>query len=77
MELARDFVMIRVDRDQAKQLNTKYAERGSYVPRTLFINPSGEVDWSTGGAHPRYPHFLDTVDSGELVSLMRRFLADN
>jgi thiol-disulfide isomerase/thioredoxin len=75
VELARDFVMIRVDKDQAAALNQEYAARGGYVPRTLFVDSSGEVDWSTAGSHPRYPHFLDTTDPAELVSLMRRFRA--
>jgi thioredoxin-related protein len=75
--LAGDFVMIRVNRDRSETLNEKYAERGSYVPRTLFVDSQGEIDWSTAGAHPRYPHFLDTTDAGELIALMRGFLADS
>ena len=71
--LARDFVMIRVDKDQAEQLNAEYASRGGYVPRTLFLDSAGQVDWTAAGSHPRYPHFLDTTDPDELVSLMRRF----
>lgn len=75
VELAREFVMIRVDRDSAEQLDEQYSARGSYVPRTLFLEPSGEVDWSTAGSDARYPHFLDTRNPRELLSLMRRFAA--
>jgi hypothetical protein len=75
VDLARDFVMIRVDRDVADAIDPAYSERGRYVPRTLFVDPRGEVDWTTAGAHPKYPYFLDTRDPGELASLMRGFRA--
>ena len=72
-QLARDYVMIRVDRDQADQLNKQYSKNGSYVPRTLFLDSNGEVDWTVVGRNPKYPYFLDTEDPSELVGLMEQF----
>jgi hypothetical protein len=75
VRLSRSFVMIRVNRDATEQLDEQYSARGSYVPRTLFVDPRGDVDWDVAGSHARYPHFLDTSDPRELASLMRRFAA--
>ncbi len=75
VELSRRFVMMRVDRDESGALNELYGERGTYVPRTLFLTPQRSVDWSAHGANRKYPHFLDTDSPEELVGVMRRFLA--
>ena len=41
---AKRFVMIRLELDpQTAALSTKYAPDGSYVPRTFFLSPDGEL----------------------------------
>ena len=72
VELAKRFVMIRVDRDEHEALNERYAKHGTYVPRTLFLDADGEVDWGVRGARPDYPHFIDAHRPDELVGLMRQ-----
>ena len=73
VQLAKRFVMIRVDRDADAAVSDRYAKHGRYVPRTFFLDTAGEVDWEHKGSHPRYPYFLDEDEPGELVSLMRSF----
>jgi thiol-disulfide isomerase/thioredoxin len=70
--LSKRFVMIRVDRDDHPDLNDRYARQGSYVPRTLFLDPKGEVDWEVRGERDDFPHFLATGDPAELLALMRK-----
>ena len=72
---AGQFVMIRVDRDAAGELNERYGAHGNYVPRTLVVKHDGSVDWSIQGASAEWPYFLDEYDPRELRDLMRRALA--
>jgi thiol-disulfide isomerase/thioredoxin len=72
VELSKQFVMIRVDRDDHPDLNARYARQGAYVPRTLFLNPKGDVEWEVRGERGDFPHFLATDDPAELLALMRK-----
>lgn len=74
VKLARQFVMIRVNRDEHPDLSERYAPDGQYVPRTFFLRPDGEVRMELRGGHPDYQHYLDEHDPGELLGLMRRAL---
>ena len=73
VELAKRFVMIRVDRDDQDGVSAQYGKFGEYVPRTLFVRADGRVDWYHHGANTRYPYFLDERDPAELIALMESF----
>jgi len=69
---SRDFVMILADVDQEKELNSELSPDGSYVPRTLFIDPDGNVSDKLVGGDPQYPHSLDVESPAELLALMKK-----
>ena len=75
VELAKKFVMVRIDRDQARDLSKKYAPDGEYIPRTFFLTPDGELrtELTTGAAQYRY--FYDERDPKDLAGAMSRALA--
>lgn len=72
VEASRDFVMILVDADAEKELNGAFAEDGSYVPRTLFIDSDGNVSKKLVGSDPQYPHSIDVDKPDELLALMKK-----
>ena len=72
VQLAESFVMIRVDRDQEEELSSRFGRFGTYIPRTLFLRPDGQVNESLRGENAGYPHFLLTDRPTELRALMER-----
>ena len=64
--------MILADVDQEKEINGEFQPDGSYVPRTLFIDPDGNVSDKLVGSDPLYPHSLDPEKPDELLALMEK-----
>ncbi len=70
---AKDVVMILVDADADKTANGAFAPDGTYVPRTIFMTPDGEVRSDlTGKSDPKHPHTIDIEKPDELLALMER-----
>ena len=69
---AKDFIMILVDVDQEKEINGAFAPDGTYVPRTLFIDPDGNVSDKLVGKDAQYPHTIDVDKPDELLALMKK-----
>lgn len=69
---SRNLVMILVDIDREPEVNSGFAPDGTYVPRTIFLDATGEVRSDLKGSDPQYPHSLKTGDPAELLSLMRK-----
>ena len=70
---AKDVVMILVDADADKTANGAFAPDGTYVPRTIFMTPDGEVRTDlTGKSDPKHPHTLDIDRADELLALMQK-----
>ena len=69
---AKDFVMILVDADKEKEINGAFSSDGTYVPRTLFIDPEGNVSETFVGRDPKYPHTIDSDHPAELLALMNK-----
>lgn len=44
VKATRDFVMVRVNRDDAEALSKQFDYDGEYIPRTFFLSPEGKVD---------------------------------
>jgi thiol:disulfide interchange protein len=73
VEATRDFVMILVDADADKVTNGAFAPDGTYVPRTLFLTPDGDVRTDlTGKTDPERPHTIDIHKPDELLALLER-----
>ena len=70
---AKDVVMILVDADADKTANGAFAPDGTYVPRTIFMTPDGEVRTDlTGKSDPQHPHTIDIDRADELLALMQK-----
>ena len=64
---SRDLVMILVDADEDKVANGAFAPDGTYVPRTIFLTPDGDVRSDlVSKTDPEHPHSFD-VDTPEDV----------
>ena len=72
IEASKDFVMILIDGDADKMANGAFSPDGTYVPRTLFLNPDGDVLTGLVGKDPKYPHTIDIEKPDELLALMRK-----
>lgn len=73
VEASRDFVMILVDADKDKVANGAFAPDGTYVPRTIFLTPEGDIRTDlTGKTDPEHPHTIDIEQPDELLRLMER-----
>ena len=75
VKAASDFIMIRVNKDDDRELSKSYGYDGEYIPRTFAISSEGEV------MHQLYPEksykYYIGVDSRSLLSLMRKALKNN
>jgi len=71
VELARRFVMILVDSDRDQGANQRYATDGTYLPRTYFLDPTGQHRTQLAGDHPRFRYFFDQRDPRTTVAAMR------
>lgn len=71
VETSRDYVMVLIDADADKYANGAFAPDGSYVPRTIFLTPEGDIRSDlVGKTDPEHPHTIDLSGPEELLSLM-------
>ncbi|MFM7085368.1 MAG: thioredoxin family protein [Hyphomicrobium sp.] len=71
VEAAQKLVMILIDADEDKMANGAYSPDGTYVPRTIFLTPDGDVrDDLVGKTDQEHPHSIDITNPDELLSLM-------
>ncbi len=76
VEASKDFVMILIDVDEHPDENGAFSPDGTYVPRTIFLNPEGDVLSQYRGRDPEFPHSLDIASSDELLSIMKKAASD-
>ncbi|RMD86210.1 MAG: hypothetical protein D6815_00340 [Candidatus Dadabacteria bacterium] len=74
VEAAKKFVMIRVERDSNRELSSKYAPDGDYIPRTLFLSPQGELWEDIHAQRAQYVYFYDERRAESLLAGMRAAL---
>ncbi len=73
IEAAKDFVMILIDGDAEKEVNSAFSPDGTYVPRTIFLDAEGNIRSEfKGQGDPKYPHSIDVNGPAELVALMAK-----
>jgi len=75
IERAKDFVMIRLDKDKHTELSGKYAPDGQYIPRTYFLSPDGVLDPSLAAQRDRYRYFYNESDPKDVLAAMDSALA--
>ena len=74
VERAKQFVMIRIDKDKHPDVSGKYAPDGQYIPRMYFLSPAGMLDPSVHEARDRYRYFYDEHDPAALLRGMSQAL---
>jgi protein-disulfide reductase (glutathione) len=73
IEAAKDFVMILIDGDAEKEVNSAFSPDGTYVPRTIFLDAEGNIRSEfKGQGDPKYPHSIDVNGPAELLALMEK-----
>jgi thiol:disulfide interchange protein len=71
---SKSFVMIRLDKDQNKELSQKFAPDGEYIPRTYFLSSKGELDATLTEQRDQYKYFYDEKNPASIVGGMDRAL---
>ncbi len=69
VEKSKDFVMIRVERDANKEISSRHAPDGEYIPRTFFLASDGSLR-DIHEDRSSYLYFFDTNGPGSLLRAM-------
>ncbi|MFH1811739.1 MAG: thioredoxin family protein [Pseudomonadota bacterium] len=59
VEQAKNFVMIRLDKDKNSEISSRFAPDGEYIPRTYFLTSDGTLDATIQVARPQFKYFYD------------------
>jgi thiol:disulfide interchange protein len=70
VEESKNFVMIRLNADQEKELAKQYSGDGGYIPRTFFLTPEGKLDTSIHAPRDKYMYFYDEKDPASVLAAM-------
>jgi hypothetical protein len=74
VEQAKQFVMIRMDKDKHKNVSKKFAPDGEYIPRTYFLSSAGKLDPSIHAPRDRYKYFYNESQPASLLAGMSKAL---
>lgn len=75
---SKDVIMVLIDADADKVANGAFAPDGTYVPRTIFMTPDGDVRSDlVGKSDPKHPHTIDIEKPDELLALMQKAAGEN
>ena len=69
---AKKFVMIRIDVDRHPDLSQRYSLDGSYVPRTYFLSPTGNIAQNVRGPRDRFQYFYDEHNPASVLGGMHQ-----
>jgi len=75
VEKAKQFVMIRLDKDKNTELSDRYVPDGNYIPRTFFLSSAGELDPSLSAPREKYKYFYDESSPDGILAGMQAALA--
>jgi thiol-disulfide isomerase/thioredoxin len=70
VEQSKKFVMIRLNKDQNKEISNKYAPDGQYIPRTMFLSAEGALDDSIHAPRDQYKYFYSESDPKSVLGGM-------
>jgi thiol:disulfide interchange protein len=69
---SKNFVMVRVNGDQDKELSQKFVIDGAYIPRTFFLSPSGKLEEGINAGRDSYKYFFDTGNPAGVLAGMEQ-----
>ncbi len=67
---SKELVMIRLNKDENKELSGKYAPDGQYIPRTFFLLPDGAVNNAIKAPREKYQYFYNPQAADEVLAAM-------
>ena len=70
VEKSKEFVMVRLDQDKHKELGKKYAPDGGYIPRTMFLSSSGDLQADIHAPRDKYKYFYDEKNAASVLAAM-------
>ncbi len=70
IEKSKSFVMVRLNKDQNKELSGKYAPDGEYIPRTFFLSSQGSMLDNVKAPRDKYRYFYNPQGPQELLAAM-------
>ena len=73
--MARRMVFIVVDSDLEPNLSDRFALDGTYVPRSMILDPDGRPAEAITGRDPAYRYFLYPASPEELLDMLEQGLA--
>jgi thiol-disulfide isomerase/thioredoxin len=74
-EKSKQFVMVRINKDQAAEISGKYAPDGQYIPRTYFLSSAGELQPDIHEQRDNYKYFFNESDPAGVLRGMDAALA--
>jgi protein-disulfide reductase (glutathione) len=74
VEQSKSFVMIRLNKDENKELSKQYAPDGEYIPRTYFLSADGKLDTSIHAPRDKYQYFYDESSPASILAGMESAL---
>ena len=75
VEKSRQFVMVRVDKDQQPEVSKANSPDGEYIPRTYFLSSDGVLDPALAANRDRYRYFYNESDPADVLGAMDKALA--
>lgn len=67
VEMAKKFVMVRVDKEAEPKVAALYKPDGDYVPRTLFLAPDGKLRPEVDAQRTDYRYFYSERDPASIL----------
>lgn len=74
VELSKQFVMIRLDRNKNVEISKQYAPDGEYIPRTYFLSAEGKLDPTIHALRQDYLYFYDEHEPSSILAGMEAAL---
>lgn len=71
---AKDYVMIRLDKDQHRELSKQFAPDGEYIPRTFILRSDGTLREDIHAKREKFKFFYSEKDPADVLGALERGL---
>jgi len=76
IEMSKNFVMIKVERDANPSISSQYKPDGEYIPRTYFLTSEGVLRPEIHEQRDNYKYFYNEADPSGILGGMKAALGD-